>query len=243
MVIVMFGEDDEPGRTLVMEAIHARFPAIESLLYVVNESKNDSLYPHEVHTWAGRAYINEQCGPNTLRVRAKAFYQTNPEQALRLYELALDMADLRGTELVFDLYCGIGSIALLAAGRAGRVIGVESVPDAVGAARENARINTIVNTEFATGEVESVLPELIAGHGVPDLVICDPPRVGLHPGARRAVLEAAPARIVYISCNPRTQADDLRELAARYRVSAIQPVDMFPQTRHVENVLLLERSV
>ncbi|MEX2442569.1 MAG: 23S rRNA (uracil(1939)-C(5))-methyltransferase RlmD [Alkalispirochaeta sp.] len=241
MVIVMFGEDDPDAVNELMTAIEQQFPSIASLNYVVNTTRNDSFFPHEVHLWSGERWITEQSGPNSLRIRPKAFYQTNPEQAVRLYETALSLTEVRPTDRVFDLYSGIGSIALFMARRVGSVVAVESIPDAVRAARENADLNGIANVSFEEGEVETVLPEVVARHGAPNLVVLDPPRAGLHSGARRALREIVPERILYISCNPRTQATDIAELGDLYRVTALQPVDMFPQTRHVENIAVLQR--
>ena len=241
MIIVMFGEDDPDAVSALMTAINQEFPSITSLNYVINTTKNDSFFPHEVHRWSGEAWITERSGPNTLRIRPKAFYQTNPEQAVRLYETAVALTDLRSTDRVFDLYSGIGSIALFIARTVAAVVGVESISDAVSSARENAELNGISNVTFEVGEVETVLPEVVTRHGRPDLVVLDPPRAGLHPGARTTLREFAPERILYISCNPRTQATDIAELADLYRVTALQPVDMFPQTRHVENIAILER--
>ncbi|MFP4151347.1 MAG: 23S rRNA (uracil(1939)-C(5))-methyltransferase RlmD [Alkalispirochaeta sp.] len=241
MVIVMFGEDDPDEIGRVMTAVGDRFPEITSLNYVVNTSRNDALAPHLVHRVRGAEWITEQCGPNTLRIRPKAFYQTNPAQAVNLYQRAVDLAALRGNEVVYDLYCGIGSIALFVAPSVRHVVGIELVEDAIVAARENARVNEIRNVTFRAGAVEDVLPDAIAEHGPPDLVFLDPPRVGLHPNARRTLRELAPERIVYVSCNPRTQAADIADLGDLYEIAAMQPVDMFPQTRHVESIVLLRR--
>ncbi|MCG8479149.1 MAG: 23S rRNA (uracil(1939)-C(5))-methyltransferase RlmD, partial [Spirochaetales bacterium] len=241
MVIVTFGEDRPDDIRAVMEAIQARFVTLHSLNYVVNTSKNDSMYPHEVVTWSGESWITELCGPNRLRVRPKAFYQTNPLQAVRLYEAALALLRPTRDDLVFDLYSGIGSIALLAARSVGRVVGIESVPDAVRAARENARVNGIDNALFEEGAVEDTLCEVAARYGTPDAVVVDPPRAGLHPRAIDSLRDLRPPRILYISCNPRTQASDIAALRESYRVEALQPVDMFPQTRHVENIAVLRR--
>lgn len=241
MVIVMFGEEDPEAIETVMSAIASRFPALHSLNYVVNTSKNDSLASHTVRNYRGAEWIIENSGSNRLRIRPKAFYQTNPEQAIRLYQRAIEMAGFTGGETVFDLYCGIGSIALFVAPRVKRVVGVEVVEDAVTAARENAALNEIDNVDFVAGEVESVLDETIDRWGVPDVVVLDPPRAGVHPAARKAIRGRPPRRIVYISCNPRSQATDIADLIDLYRVVAVQPVDMFPQTRHVENIAILER--
>jgi 23S rRNA (uracil1939-C5)-methyltransferase len=239
MVILMFGEDDPSAIDAVMEALHTRFPDLASLNYVVNTTRNDSLASHEVVQYAGQAWITERCGLLRLRIRPKAFYQTNPEQAVQLYRRATELAELTGDELVYDLYCGIGSIALFVAPAVRQVVGVEVVPDAVTAAQENAELNGIENATFAAGAVETLLPEMVATHGQPDIVFVDPPRVGLHPAARATLRQILPERIVYISCNPRSQASDIAELSDVYRVTAMQPVDMFPQTRHVENIAVL----
>lgn len=241
MVIVMFGEDLPAERTEILDAIQAAFPSITSLNYVINTTRNDSIYPHDVVTYAGTEVIHETCGDITLRLRPKAFYQTNPEQAVRLYTVAAELADLRPHELVYDLYSGIGSIALFIARRVARVVGIESVGDAVRSARENAALNAIENVVFEEGEVEAVLPDVIARQGTPDLLVIDPPRAGMHPKAIAAIRREAPRRIVYVSCNPRTQARDCADLADLYRITAMQPVDMFPQTRHIENICVLHR--
>jgi len=241
MVIVMFGEDRPDEIDRVMTAVAERFPGITSLHYVVNTSRNDSLAPHPVQRVRGAEWITERCGPNTLRIRPKAFYQTNPAQAVNLYQRAIDFAALGGDEVVYDLYCGIGSIALFLARSVRHVVGIEVVEDAIVAARENAAVNGIGNATFLAGAVEEVLPGAIERFGAPDLVILDPPRAGLHPKARRTLRELAPERIVYVSCNPRTQASDIADLGELYEVVAMQPVDMFPQTRHVENIALLRR--
>jgi 23S rRNA (uracil1939-C5)-methyltransferase len=214
---------------------------LTSLCWVVNTTKNDSLFPHQVQVWRGQGWITETCGSNQLRIRPKAFYQTNPEQAVRLYETALAMAEPGSGDRVFDLYSGIGSIALYLARSVASVVGIETVPEAVQAARENAELNGITNAVFEEGEVETVLPAVAHRHGSPDLMVVDPPRAGLHPRARGAIRALAPPRFLYISCNPRTQAADIAELADVYRVDSLQPVDMFPQTRHIENIALLRR--
>lgn len=241
MVIVMFGEDRPTEIEAVMSAIVDRFPDLSSVNYVINTTRNDSLAGHEVHTVSGRPWITEACGPNELRIRPKAFYQTNPRQAVALYERAVTLAGLTGTETALDLYCGIGSIALYVASSVKHVVGVEVVEDAVTAARENAELNGVENVAFIAGAVERVLSDVVDRFGRRDVVFLDPPRAGLHPKARQALYDLAPDRIVYISCNPRTQAVDINELIDRYEVTAMQPVDMFPQTRHVENIAVLQR--
>lgn len=243
MVTVMFGEDNSSAIHAVMSAVAAEFPAIHELNYVVNTTRNESLFPHDILKWRGPGYITEQCGAIRLRIRPKAFFQTNPQQAEVLYNRALELAHLDGSSLVFDLYSGIGSIALVLALRVGRVVGIESVTDAVAAARENAELNGVGNVTFEEGAVEEVLGEVARRHGTPDALVVDPPRAGLHPRARQAILalDPLPHTVVYISCNPRTQAQDLLEFLPHYHVEVLQPVDMFPQTRHVENIAVLRR--
>ena len=239
MVTVMFGERDEESIALVMGALQEGVPDITSLNYVVNTSKNDSLFPHQVTRWSGRDWITERCGSFTLKIRPKAFYQTNPLQAETLYRTALDLIEIESDELVYDLYCGIGSITLQLARRARMVVGIETVEDAVEAARENAVDNGVQNVAFEVGEVERIFDSVVQRYGRAETVVVDPPRMGLHPTAREALRALAPRQILYISCNPRTQAQDIAALTDLYRVNALQPVDMFPHTRHVENIAVL----
>ncbi|MFP4010965.1 MAG: 23S rRNA (uracil(1939)-C(5))-methyltransferase RlmD [Spirochaetaceae bacterium] len=242
MVVVVFAGDDRPSREELLDFIAERFPQVTSLDYIINDTRNDAIAPHTVYPYAGRGYIREICGPNTLKIHPKSFYQTNPRQAVRLYEVVSELADLTGHETVYDLYCGIGSIALYLAGRAGRVIGVDNVAEAVENARENALHNGYNNCEFFTGNIRDVLTEgFIASHPAPDLVVLDPPRAGLHPEVVEALVALAAPHIVYVSCNPATQARDLTRLSDAYRVEAVQPVDMFPQTFHIETVVDLTR--
>jgi 23S rRNA (uracil1939-C5)-methyltransferase len=237
LVIVVFAYEDAGARERLLEFIAERFPQITSLDYIINDSMNDSIAPHEVHHYRGRYYINEVCGPNTLRIHPKSFYQTNPKQAERLYEVVARFAALEGTETVYDLFCGIGSIALYLAGSAARVIGIDNVEEAIENARENVAYNGYENCEFLTGNVRDVLtPEFSSTYPAPDLVVLDPPRAGLHPDVVETLLALRPPHIVYVSCNPATQARDLQMLAGAYRIEAVQPVDMFPQTFHIENV-------
>jgi 23S rRNA (uracil1939-C5)-methyltransferase len=242
MVIVVFAYEDEPARRRVLDLIAQRFPQVTSLDYIINETKNDAVAPHTVHHYRGQGYINELCGPNRLKIHPKSFYQTNPRQAVRLYEVVAAFAALTGSETVYDLYCGIGSIGLYLAARAGRVVGIDNVAEAIDNARENAAYNGYGNCAFETGNIRHVLtPEFAARHPAPDLVVLDPPRAGLHPDVVGALLELAPPHIVYVSCNPATQARDLQLLDDAYRIDAVQPVDMFPQTFHIENVVDLRR--
>ena len=229
-------------RDQLLDQLAAAHPAITSLWWAENDAVSDSLYALQPVLHRGAPSISERCGGLELELGPTSFYQTNPAQAETLYALAIEAADLRPDHTVLDLYCGIGSIGLLLAPQVRRVIGVETVAEAVAAARSNAVRAGVDNAEFYVGEVERELPELVARSGVPDRVIVDPPRAGLHPKARRALCDLAAERIVYVSCNPRSQAVDLAELDKRYRVVKLQPVDMFPQTRHIECVAVLERK-
>ncbi len=238
MVIVVFAADDPASRERILEFIMERFPDLTSLDYIINETKNDSIAPHLVHNYRGRGYIHEQCGENRLKIHPKSFYQTNPKQAERLYEVVREFAGLNGTETVYDLYCGIGSIALYLAAEARRVIGIDSVEEAIENARENAAYNGHQNCTFFLGKVRDVLDhDFAVTRHAPDLVVLDPPRAGLHPDVVETLLKLRPAHIVYVSCNPATQARDLQLLDGAYRIGEVQPVDMFPQTYHIENVV------
>lgn len=242
MVMVVFATDTEEARRRVMQFLEQRFPEIDSLAYMINTTKNDSTIPHPAHIWSGKDHIREKMGERVLRIHPKSFYQTNPAQALRLYEVVREMAGLTGTERVYDLYCGIGSIGLYLADRAQAVIGIDTVPEAIENAIENAAANGAGNCSFRTGDVKDLLDaDFIAEHGPPDVVIIDPPRAGMHPRVVKTLLEVRPPHIVYVSCNPATQARDLQELTTAYEITRIQPVDMFPQTFHIENVIDLTR--
>lgn len=242
MALMSFGEDDPEAVRKVMQAIADRFGSrITSLLYVINLKANDTFGDLEVHTFAGSPYIEEEMEGLRFRVGPKSFYQTNSAQALRLYSVARDLAALTGSELVYDLYTGTGTIANFVARRARKVIGIEYVPEAIADAKVNSEVNGIGNTLFYAGDMKDVLnDEFIAAHGRPDVMIVDPPRAGMHPDVVDVILRAAPGRIVYVSCNPATQARDLALLDPKYRITAVQPVDMFPHTAHVENVVALE---
>ena len=241
MLIVCFGEDF-PLRAPLLDAVQARFPQIRSLWYVINEKKNDTIGDLPCILHAGEEAIYEQMEGLRFKIGPKSFYQTNTGQALKLYRTARDFAALTGSETVYDLYTGTGTIAQFVAARAKRVIGIEYVPEAIEDARLNAAANGIVNCEFFAGDMKDILtPAFIAEHGRPDVIIADPPRAGMHPDVVKTILEAAPGRIVYVSCNPATQARDMEMMSGAYRITAVQPVDMFPHTFHVENVCLLER--
>ena len=242
MVLLQFFADDETKRRDLLDAIQAEFPEITSLLYVINTKANDTIYDQEVVCYSGQDHIFEEMEGLRFKIDAKSFYQTNSEQAYELYKIVRNFAELTGNELVYDLYTGTGTIAQFIAGNAARVIGIEAVPEAINAARENAAYNNISNTQFMVGDMKKVFnQDFIATYGTPDLVITDPPRDGMHADVVQQLLNLAPPRIVYVSCNSATQARDLKLLDALYKVVKVQPVDMFPQTHHVENVVLLKK--
>lgn len=225
-----------------MSHIAETFPQITSLLYIVNKKANDTITDQEVCIFRGRDYILEQMEGLQFKIGPKSFYQTNSEQAYELYKTARNFAALTGNELVYDLYTGTGTIANFVARQARQVIGIEYVPEAIEDAKVNAELNKITNTEFYAGDMKDILTaSFIEKHGRPDVIITDPPRAGMHDDVIKAILFAAPDRIVYVSCNPATQARDLSLLDSEYRVQAVQPVDMFPHTQHVENVVLLQK--
>ena len=242
MVLVQFFYDDKNKRELLLNALKDEFPEISSLLYVINSKGNDTIYDQEVICFHGKDHIYEQMEGLKFKINAKSFYQTNSEQAYELYKVTRDFAGLSGKELVYDLYTGTGTIAQFVAAGAKKVIGIEAVPDAIEAAKENAVGNNIDNTEFYTGDMKQVFTdEFIARHGRPDVVITDPPRDGMHGDVVEQLIKLSPQRIVYVSCNSATQARDLKLLNPHYQIVKVQPVDMFPQTHHVENVVLLEK--
>lgn len=241
MLIVVFGEDNKEAIEDVMSAIAEKFPQITSLLYVVNLKVNDTIGDQEVITYRGRDYINEEMEGLTFRIGPKSFYQTNSLQAYELYKVARRMAELTGNELVYDLYTGTGTIANFVARQARQVVGVEYVPEAIEDAKLNSKVNGIENTLFYAGDMKDVLTDsFVEKHGHPDVMIIDPPRAGMHEDVVNVILNAAPKRIVYVSCNPATQARDLAMLDVKYKVREVQPVDMFPHTHHVENVVSLD---
>lgn len=242
MVLLQFFHEDEENRNMLLNAIVEAFPQITSLLYVINSKGNDTLYDQEIELFHGRDHIFEEMEGLKFKINAKSFYQTNSEQAYELYKMTRDFAGLTGNELVYDLYTGTGTIAQFVAKKAKKVIGVEAVPDAISAAKENAKLNNIENVEFYVGDMKKVFnQEFISAHGRPDVVITDPPRDGMHGDVVAQLLNLGADKIVYVSCNSATQARDLALLDAKYKVTKVQPVDMFPQTHHVENVVLLEK--
>lgn len=235
-------DEEQEQAHQMLEYIHASFPEVSSLLYVNNLKCNDTIGDLDVKVYAGTPFIYETMENLRFKVGPKSFYQTNTEQAYELYKVARNFAGLTGNELVYDLYTGTGTIANFVAHQARQVVGIEYVPEAIEDAKENAKINQLDNTLFYAGDMKDILnQEFIIRHGRPDVIITDPPRAGMHNDVIDAILFADPCRIVYVSCNPATQARDLQALDAAYRVVAVQPVDMFPQTHHVENVVLLEK--
>lgn len=217
-----------------------KFPEISSLLYIINNKVNDTITDLDVYTFSGKDHIFEQMEGLRFKIGPKSFYQTNSEQAYRLYSVVRQLAGLTGGELVYDLYTGTGTIANFVARQARQVVGIEYVPEAIEDAKVNSQLNGIDNTLFYAGDMKDILTDqFVAQHGRPDVIITDPPRAGMHGDVVKVILQAAPQRIVYVSCNPATQARDLQLLDADYRVEAVQPVDMFPHTHHVENVVLL----
>ena len=242
MQFCMRGADDEAQAKALLEHLHATFPEVTSLLYVNNTKCNDTIGDLDVITYAGTPFIYETMEGLRFKVGPKSFYQTNTEQAYELYKVARNFAALTGDELVYDLYTGTGTIANFVARQARQVVGIEYVPEAIEDAKVNAELNGLDNTLFYAGDMTDILTTgFIERHGKPDVIITDPPRAGMHADVVNAILFAAPRRIVYVSCNPATQARDLALLDADYRVTKVQPVDMFPQTHHVENVVCLER--
>lgn len=244
MVVVSFFRDDAIARENLMRAIKEQFPEITSLLYVINRKANDTILDQEIVLYSGREYIVERMGDLQFRIGAKSFYQTNSKQAHELYKVVQDFAELQGDEVVYDLYTGTGTIANFVARSARSVIGIEYVPEAIEDAKINSDINGIYNTTFYAGDMKDVLnDELIERHGSPDVIITDPPRAGMHDDVIATILRAKPRRIVYVSCNPSTQARDLAMLIAskEYEIQKSRAVDMFPHTHHIENVVLLTR--
>ena len=242
MIVVQFYDDDKTKRTLLLENLEKKFPEITSLQYVVNQKANDTIYDQEVICHAGRDHIFEEMEGLQFKINAKSFYQTNSNQAYELYKITRDFANLTGEELVYDLYTGTGTIAQFVSKNAKKVIGIESIPEAIIDAKANAKHNKINNVEFFVGDMKTVFDDdFITTNGQPDIIITDPPRDGMHKLVVEQLLKVAPEKIVYVSCNSATQARDLALLSQKYNVIKMQPVDMFPQTHHVENVVLLQK--
>ena len=242
MVLIQFFKEDKKQRELLLDFIHATFPQITSLQYVINSKANDTLYDQDIKLYKGRDYILEEMEGLKFSINAKSFYQTNSDQAYELYKITREFAGLTGNEVVYDLYTGTGTIAQFVSKGAKKVIGVEAVPEAIADAKENAKRNAITNCEFYVGDMKSVFNDaFIAQHGHPDVIITDPPRDGMHKDVVEQLLKIGADKIVYVSCNSATQARDLALLDEQYKVTRVRPVDMFPQTHHVENVVLLEK--
>ncbi|MBS7321832.1 MAG: 23S rRNA (uracil(1939)-C(5))-methyltransferase RlmD [Myroides sp.] len=243
MVLIQFFKEDKQKRELLLEFLKNRFPEITSLQYVINSKLNDTIYDQNVICYHGRDYILEEMEGLKFSINAKSFYQTNSDQAYELYSITRNFAGLTGNEVVYDLYTGTGTIAQFVSKNAKKVIGVEAVPEAIADAKVNAERNNITNCEFFVGDMKNVFNDaFIEEHGQPDVIITDPPRDGMHKDVVAQILKIAPERVVYVSCNSATQARDLALMDEMYKVVRVRPVDMFPQTHHVENVVLLEKK-
>lgn len=244
VMVILSVQFDEPVVYEILEEVKNQFKQITSLMYTINPKKNETLYDQEILTYAGTDHIYEQLEDLKFKIGPKSFFQTNTKQALNLYIKTREFAGLAGKETVYDLYTGTGTIANFIAKNAGKVIGIESVPEAIEDAEINSGINNISNTSFFAGDMKDVLDsDFISEHGKPDVIIADPPRAGMHQKVVEQILAVAPEKIVYVSCNPSTQARDIHLLSEKYDVSKIQPVDMFPHTHHVENIALLTLRV
>lgn len=240
MLIICFYHEDKTQREALLDAVSEAFPQIVSLYYVINGKANDSISDQECILYKGHEVIFEKMENLRFRIGPKSFYQTNPLQAYNLYCVAREFAGLTGGEVVYDLYTGTGTIAQFVASKASKVIGIEYVPEAIEDARINARDNGIENCEFFAGDMKDILTDdFVNEHGHPDVIILDPPRAGIHPDVAKVILNAEPSKIVYVSCNPASQARDLEILCSKYEITAVRPVDMFPHTHHVENVVAL----
>lgn len=243
MLIMVFYHEDKEAREALLNAIVEKFPQITSLIYVINGKANDTITDQEINVFKGKDSIDEKMEDLIFKIGPKSFYQTNSEQAYELYKVTRDFAQLTGNELVYDLYTGTGTIANFVAKKAKQVIGIEYVPEAIEDAKINSALNKIDNTLFFAGDMKDILnSDFIQKYGKPDVIITDPPRAGMHQDVVDTILFAEPDRIVYVSCNPATQARDLNLLDVKYKVTKVQPVDMFPHTHHVENVVLLEKK-
>ncbi|CAG0948384.1 MAG: 23S rRNA (uracil(1939)-C(5))-methyltransferase RlmD [Bacteroidetes bacterium] len=243
MLVLVVAQANEKEITRLMNEIHIHFAEINSLLYIVNTKRNDTIYDQEVITFKGPPYITEKIGTLRYRISPKSFFQTNTFQAKKLYDIVLQFAELKGNENVYDLYTGTGTIANYIAHAASKVIGIEYIEDAITDATINAQLNQIENASFFAGDLKDVfLPDFIKNNGKPDVIITDPPRAGMHPDVVQQLITCGAEKIVYVSCNPASQARDIAMLDNTYKVTNVQPVDMFPHTHHVENVILLEKK-
>ncbi len=240
MVNITFGHDDEANRKLLFDALLNEFSEITTLLYTINPKWNDSIYDLQPQTYFGNGYVTEKLEDFVFKIGPKSFFQTNTKQGEELYKVTRSFAQLTGNETLYDLYCGIGSIGIFCSKGAKKIIGVEAIAEAIEDAKENASVNGLTNTSFYAGDVIDVCDDgFFAAHGRPDVIITDPPRAGMHEKLVKKLLDIAAPRIVYVSCNPATQARDLQLLNGKYAVEQLQPVDMFPHTHHIENVAAL----
>jgi 23S rRNA (uracil1939-C5)-methyltransferase len=243
MVNIVFGEDNKEKRNLVLEFIKQNFPQVTTLLYTVNLKWNDSLTDLEPITYYGKGHVIEKLEDFQFKIGPKSFFQTNTKQAEKLYQVTREFAELNGSQTLYDLYCGTGSIGIFCSKGAKKIIGVEAIAEAINDAKENALLNRIQHSEFYTGDVIDICnDDFFAQHGRPDVIITDPPRAGMHEKLVRKLLEIEAPTVVYVSCNPATQARDLALLDEKYEVTKLQPVDMFPHTHHIENVVQLKRK-
>ena len=242
MVLVQFFREETEKREAFLENLKSKIQQIVSLLYAINPKGNDSIYDLDIQTYSGQDFIMEEMEDLQFKIGPKSFYQTNPAQAYELYKITRDFAGLKGDETVYDLYTGTGTIAQFVSKKAKKVVGVEAVQEAIDAAKENAERNGIDNCTFYCGDMKDIFTdEFIAQNGHPNVIITDPPRDGMHKNVVETILRIHPERVVYVSCNSATQARDLELMKSHYEIKKVQPVDMFPQTHHVENVVLLDR--
>ena len=241
MLNIVFGYEDKAKREALLDFVLEKFPEVTTLLYTINTKRNDSIFDLEPQVYYGKGYITERLEGYNFKISPKSFFQTNTKQAERLYQVTRDFAELNRTQVVYDLYCGTGSIGIFVSRQAKKIIGVEVIEEAIADARENAALNNIEHAAFFTGDVVNICnDEFFAVNGRPDVIITDPPRAGMHEKLVRKLLEIAAPTVVYVSCNPATQARDLQLLGEKYSVEKIQPVDMFPHTLHIENVVQLK---
>ncbi len=241
MVNIVFGENDEEKIKALLDHLLEKFPVITTLLYTINTKMNDSLHDLSPVAYHGKGYVIEKLEEFQFKIGPKSFFQTNTRQGERLYQVTREFAELTGNEIVYDLYCGTGSIGIFVSEKAKKIIGVEMIAAAIDDAKENAALNNLKEAEFYAGDVIDICnDDFFALHGKPDVIITDPPRAGMHEKLVRKILEIAAPTVVYVSCNPATQARDLALLDEKYAVTKIQPVDMFPHTLHIENVLQLK---
>ena len=243
MANVVFGEDDETKRNLVLEFLQKQFPSLTTIVYTINLKKNDSIFDLEPVTYTGKGYVVEKLEDFSFKIGPKSFFQTNTRQGEKLYSITRDFAELDGSQTLYDLYCGTGSIGIFCSARAKKIVGVELIAEAIADAKENAAMNQISHSHFTAGDVIDICDDaFFAQHGQPDVIITDPPRAGMHEKLTRKILDINAPLVVYVSCNPATQARDLAILDEKYEVTKVQPVDMFPHTHHIENVVQLKRK-